>query len=138
MDKNIYAGSYNIPENLMPQFWKLYYKKVFDEQKLEYLTETQNKETGGALLLGLNGVVIIAHGSSSPKAIKNAINRAQELSEKKIIDHIKEDIELNLSGVENSKETIWKQIKNIAFGNEQIDDKEDSNPQVKNPESKET
>ena len=69
------------------------------------------------------------------RAIKNAINRAQELSEKKIIDHIKEDIELNLSGVENSKETIWKQIKNIAFGSEQLDD---NTPPVKNPESKET
>ena len=107
-------------------------------QLIDFKKKVDHSETGGALLLGLNGVVIIAHGSSSPKAIKNAINRAKELSEKKIIDHIKEDIELNLSGVENSKETIWKQIKNIAFGSEQIDDKEDSNPQVKNPESKET
>ena len=107
-------------------------------QLIDFKKKVDHSETGGALLLGLNGVVIIAHGSSSPKAIKNAINRAQELSEKKIIDHIKEDIELNLSGVENSKETIWKQIKNIAFGSEQIDDKEDNNPQVKNPEPKET
>jgi glycerol-3-phosphate acyltransferase PlsX len=33
-------------------------------------------EYGGAPLLGINGVVIIAHGSSSPKAIKNAIRVA--------------------------------------------------------------
>lgn len=33
-------------------------------------------EYGGAPLLGVNGVVIIAHGSSSPKAIKNAIRVA--------------------------------------------------------------
>ncbi len=33
-------------------------------------------EYGGAPLLGVNGVVIIAHGSSSPKAIKNAIKVA--------------------------------------------------------------
>ncbi len=33
-------------------------------------------EYGGAPLLGVNGVCIIAHGSSSPKAIKNAIRVA--------------------------------------------------------------
>ena len=68
--------------------------------------------------MGVNGVVIIAHGSSSPKAIKNAIHRAHELSEKNIIEHIKQDIELNLSDIEEGKGTLWKQIKNIAFGNE--------------------
>jgi len=30
-------------------------------------------EYGGAPLLGINGVVMISHGRSSPKAIKNAI-----------------------------------------------------------------
>ncbi len=34
-------------------------------------------EVGGAPLLGLNGGCIIAHGSSTPKAIKNAIRRAR-------------------------------------------------------------
>jgi glycerol-3-phosphate acyltransferase PlsX len=33
-------------------------------------------EYGGAPLLGVNGVVIIAHGSSSPKAIRNAVDVA--------------------------------------------------------------
>src|SRR5579885_3424198 len=33
-------------------------------------------EYGGAPLLGLNGVAIIAHGSSSPRAIRNAIRAA--------------------------------------------------------------
>lgn len=35
-------------------------------------------EYGGALLLGINGVVIIGHGRSNPKAIKNAIRVAQQ------------------------------------------------------------
>ena len=69
-------------------------------------------ETGGAPLLGVNGVCIIAHGSSSPKAIKNAINRAKELVDKKMNDHIREDIESNIAV---SKEPFWKQIKKIAF-----------------------
>ena len=83
---------------------------------VEFKKKVDHSETGGAPLLGVNGVVIIAHGSSSPKAIKNAINRAQELSEKNIIEHIKQDIELNLSEIDNAKGTIWGQIKDIAFG----------------------
>ena len=82
---------------------------------VEFKKKVDYSETGGAPLLGVNGVVIIAHGSSSPKAIKNAINRAQELSEKNIIEHIKRDIELNLSDIDNSKATLWGQIKDIAF-----------------------
>ena len=78
---------------------------------------------GGAPLLGVNGVVIIAHGSSSPKAIKNAIHRACELCEKNINEHIREDIESNLTDVEAAKGTIWKQIKSIAFGAESDEDK---------------
>ena len=83
---------------------------------VEFKKKVDHSETGGAPLLGVNGVVIIAHGSSSPKAIKNAINRARELSEKNIIEHIKQDIELNLSDIDKSKGTIWGQIKDIAFG----------------------
>jgi phosphate acyltransferase len=82
----------------------------------EFKKKVDYSETGGAPLLGVNGVVIIAHGSSSPKAIKNAIKRARELSEKNINEHIREGIESNLTDVEASKGTIWKQIKSIAFG----------------------
>ncbi len=87
-------------------------------QLVEFKKKVDHSETGGAPLLGVNGVVIIAHGSSSPKAIKNAINRANELSEKNLIDQIKKDIELNLADLENQKGTLWKQIKNIAFRSE--------------------
>lgn len=100
----------------------------------QFKKKVDYSETGGAPLLGINGVVIIAHGSSSPKAIKNAINRAYELSEKKINDHISDDIESNLSDVEASKGTIWKQIKSIAFGDEQPDDQRGS-PEVQEPSS---
>lgn len=69
-------------------------------------------ETGGAPLLGVNGVCIIAHGSSSPKAIKNAIKRAKELVDKDMNEHIRKDIESNLAV---SKKPFWNQIKKIAF-----------------------
>ena len=42
-------------------------------------------EYGGAPLLGVNGIVMISHGRSSPKAIKNAIRAAQREIEHKII-----------------------------------------------------
>jgi len=84
----------------------------------EFKKKVDYSETGGAPLLGVNGVVIIAHGSSSPKAIKNAIHRACELCEKNINEHIREDIESNLMDVEAAKGTIWKQIKEMAFGGE--------------------
>ena len=76
-------------------------------------------ETGGAPLLGVKGVVIIGHGSSSPKAIKNAIRRAKEFMDKNINEHIRDDIESNLNDHEQiGKGSLWKQIKGIAFGSE--------------------
>ena len=47
-------------------------------------------EYGGAPLLGVNGIVIIGHGRSSPKAIKNAIRVAKQEIEHNIIAKIKE------------------------------------------------
>ena len=47
---------------------------------------------GGAMLLGINGICIKAHGASSPKAIKNAIRIATEFVESHFNEHIVEDI----------------------------------------------
>jgi glycerol-3-phosphate acyltransferase PlsX len=41
-------------------------------------TSLDYAEVGGAPLLGVNGLAIIAHGASTPKAIKNAIRIADE------------------------------------------------------------
>jgi len=49
-------------------------------------------EYGGAPLLGVNGICIIGHGSSSPKAIKNAIRVAGEEVVKNVNQHIVEKI----------------------------------------------
>jgi Fatty acid/phospholipid biosynthesis enzyme len=43
---------------------------------------------GGAPLLGVRGVSIISHGSSSPRAIKNAIGVALRAIETDMDDHI--------------------------------------------------
>lgn len=53
------------------------------------------EEYGGVPLLGVNGVVIIGHGSSSPKAMYNAIMVAQKMVDKKINEVIKERIRLS-------------------------------------------
>lgn len=50
-------------------------------------------EWGGAPLLGLKKAVIIAHGSSNAKAIKNAIKAGAEFASSSALEHIEEDIE---------------------------------------------
>lgn len=55
--------------------------------------KTNYEEYGGSPLLGTNGVCIIAHGSSTPKAIKNAIRVGVESVQHKINPHIVERIQ---------------------------------------------
>lgn len=54
--------------------------------------EMDYSEFGGAPLLGVNGVVIIGHGRSNLKAIKNAIRVAKEEVERKVNAKILETI----------------------------------------------
>jgi glycerol-3-phosphate acyltransferase PlsX len=50
-------------------------------------------EWGGAPLLGVKAPVIISHGSSNVKAIKNAIKVALQFAESHLNEHIEENIE---------------------------------------------
>jgi len=63
-------------------------RKAFEnfQKKLDY------EEYGGALLLGINGVVIICHGSSSPKAIKNAIRIAIDFVNRHVQERLEEGL----------------------------------------------
>ncbi len=49
-------------------------------------------EIGGARLLGLNGVVIVAHGRSDGIAIKNAVRQAREAVQAGLVEAIKDSI----------------------------------------------
>ncbi|MBI4180347.1 MAG: phosphate acyltransferase, partial [Chloroflexi bacterium] len=49
------------------------------------------REYGGACLLGVNGNIIIVHGRSQAKAIKNAIASAKRTVEADICQKIKEE-----------------------------------------------
>ena len=54
--------------------------------------KTNYEEYGGMPLLGVNGICIIAHGASSPLAIKNALRVAAESIEQQVNPHIVEEI----------------------------------------------
>jgi glycerol-3-phosphate acyltransferase PlsX len=51
-------------------------------RKLDYSTY------GGALLVGVNGIVVIAHGRSSPAAIANALRVARNLAEHRVVEEL--------------------------------------------------
>jgi glycerol-3-phosphate acyltransferase PlsX len=53
------------------------------------LYETFNPDTyGGAMLLGVNGVCVISHGSSRATAIRNAIRVAAEMVRADVVSHV--------------------------------------------------
>lgn len=54
--------------------------------------EMDYTEYGGAPLLGIDGICIICHGSSSAKAVKNAIRVAAEFVDHKVNQHIVDSI----------------------------------------------
>lgn len=57
------------------------------KKKLDYT------EYGGALLLGVKGIVIIGHGRSNARAIKNAIDLSKRFITGRVLDKISQEIE---------------------------------------------
>jgi glycerol-3-phosphate acyltransferase PlsX len=54
------------------------------------LYETMNPDNvGGAMLLGVNGVCVISHGSSSARAMVNAIKVAAEMVRHEVVDQLR-------------------------------------------------
>jgi glycerol-3-phosphate acyltransferase PlsX len=47
---------------------------------------------GGAMLLGVDGVCIISHGSSSARAIVNAIKVARDMVEGELVEHLRDAV----------------------------------------------
>jgi glycerol-3-phosphate acyltransferase PlsX len=56
----------------------------------EFISRWNYEEYGGTLLLGVNGTVIIGHGRSTVKAMKNAIKTAISAVQGKTTEHIQE------------------------------------------------
>ncbi len=91
------------------------------------------REYGGAPLLGLDGVAIIAHGGSDPKAIKNAIRAAKETVSTDVNRHIMEVLEglgvTNQDKGSTFSRKIWQRIRSKI---------ERANPEKANLEEEDT
>ena len=75
--------------NLWSKIGYLHVRKGMKE-----MTETMDyKNTGGAMLLGINGNVVKAHGSSDARAFYHALRVAKLLAEKDVVNAIKKGIE---------------------------------------------
>jgi glycerol-3-phosphate acyltransferase PlsX len=59
-------------------------------------------ETGGAPLLGVNGVSIICHGESTPKAVLNGIRAAAQAVRSSMVSHMARELSLVLGGMEEA------------------------------------
>ena len=60
---------------------------------LEPIVNDLDPETsGGAMLLGVDGVCIISHGSSSARAIVNAVAVAKEMVERDLVGALRSSI----------------------------------------------
>ena len=88
---------------------------LFSRRVLRHLKQRVDyTEVGGAPLLGINGVGIVAHGSSDAHAIKNAIRVAREFAERRVNLHMMQVLEKNqdLEAWASKKERkFWTQLK---------------------------
>lgn len=55
-----------------------------------YARKTDYADYGGGVLLGVNGIVIIGHGRSSPRAICQALKLGKKISESAFVNKLKE------------------------------------------------
>ena len=75
-------------ENLWTKLGYLHVRKGFNN-----ISETMDyKSTGGAMLLGINGVVVKAHGNSDAYSFKNALRVARQMVEYDVVNKIKESL----------------------------------------------
>ncbi|MCM8830103.1 MAG: phosphate acyltransferase PlsX [Candidatus Omnitrophica bacterium] len=59
----------------------------------DFAKKADYAEYGGGLLLGVDGIVIISHGRSSPRAIYNAIRLGKRIVSSGFIEKLKKDME---------------------------------------------
>jgi glycerol-3-phosphate acyltransferase PlsX len=69
-------------------------------------------ESGGAPLLGVNGIVVICHGSSNARAINNAVVVAYEMAAKEIKKRIHDELITNHFGQNNGSQSKGENNRN--------------------------
>ena len=76
----------NFKKNLWTKLGYLHVRKGFKD-----MSETMDyKSTGGAMLLGINGVVVKAHGNSDTYSFKSALRVAKQMVDFQVVNKIKE------------------------------------------------
>jgi glycerol-3-phosphate acyltransferase PlsX len=60
--------------------------------KKELSVLTDYAESGGAPLLGVNGIAVVGHGRSGPRAVRNAVLMAQRFASQRFIQRIQGEI----------------------------------------------
>jgi glycerol-3-phosphate acyltransferase PlsX len=87
---NVVLKFYESVERLFRDLWERTMKRSVAETPgmQDVFRILDYSEYGGAPLLGLKGVSIICHGSSSPRAIKNAIRVALQSVQSQLSQHI--------------------------------------------------
>ena len=97
MLKTVEGVAYSIFSMMKEQYKKDWIAKLgalLSYPVFSYLKKKMDhSEYGGALLVGLNGSTIVAHGSSNAKAIKNAVRVSVKIAESGFIQHTKEYFE---------------------------------------------
>lgn len=90
----------SVPKLLKHLLTKTANESIFDKIKVGLAKGTLKKslksldyqEHGGVPLLGVNGISIIGHGSSTPKAIMNMVLKAYEMHKKDLVKKIENSI----------------------------------------------
>jgi len=94
--KTLEGGMKTLVRALMSAFASKEEYKVHAEALLPSLLPLYDsvdpESTGGAILLGVDGVCIISHGSSSSRAIVNGIKVAADMAQSSIIEEIRQAI----------------------------------------------
>jgi len=84
-----------LKEELSSSIWAKLGAIIAKPALLNLKKQTDYEEYGGALLLGIKGICVIAHGGSKANAIKNAVRVAKESVERDINGKIAAMYELN-------------------------------------------
>ncbi len=100
-------------EELSRRWWNRFALLILKPAFRNFKKSLDYSEHGGAPLLGVNGICIIAHGGSTAKAIKNAIRVAGEFMKNRLNEHIIDELEARyeLKEIDSKEVPFWNQMK---------------------------
>lgn len=100
---------------LTRSFWRRLTALLVRPALNEIRQRVDASEYGGMPLIGVNGTCIIGHGSSAPKAVKNAIQMATRIADEHVTERIQDGLEQHsdIQDVDGSfrRRKIWQHIR---------------------------